>query len=539
NNLSILATPVNPAGMVTSQTAWPDPVAGGAPLTYTLYVTNTGIIALTATITDVLPAHITPPAPRVWQTILAPGATWSQTVVVTVEVAYTGALTNILHVTTLEGPAYLSTLTIRAAGGAAGIRRAADAFPSHNHLQSAASSFPGEIKKSLSAGASGKSNTVSVSVVKSGWCAQRSYWEGTVQAGPLQGQYLRFSFRDSSGKYASSNWQIPGVYGFWNTNLHLWACGCADPAATQTITVVADGTTYTQSGKGTAQMFHFGPIASNHNVRIETQCSDDPNPPPPSAGVVLIDPDGFVFNIDKGGDYSGPGGMFNPVEAMSGVTVTCMVSMPQWGGWIPWPAHVYNQTNPQVTDVTYSDGVTTTGYFAFFTPPGHYYLQVEGIPGYQAWRSPVAEVITEIVHVNVPYTPDPFDVGEGEVTLTPLQVGGQTLVWNGVQIAPSVITVPVGSVVAWTSALSNTNTPEEIARWFADPVFRVLSDRDPLLDTTGFDSGYLEPGRVYRRQFHTPGMYTYEVYGQSGRVIATGESPGTTIYLPLVLRNAP
>ena len=53
---------------------------------------------------------------------------------------------------------------------------------------------------------------------------------------------------------------------------------------------------------------------------------------------------------------------------------------------MPWPAHLYNnQVNPQVTGAD--------GYFAFFTPPGFYYLQVDGKPGYQPWRSPVIQVV--------------------------------------------------------------------------------------------------------------------------------------------------
>ncbi len=111
----------------------------------------------------------------------------------------------------------------------------------------------------------------------------------------------------------------------------------------------------------------------------------------------MIDPDGFVFDVDAGGRYDALTGTFSPVVAVPGITVTAYVSMPEWGGWIPWPAHLYNgQVNPQVTG--------DDGYFAFFTPPGFYYLEAEGVSGYQAWRSPVVEVVNEIVHVNVPLT---------------------------------------------------------------------------------------------------------------------------------------
>jgi len=121
----------------------------------------------------------------------------------------------------------------------------------------------------------------------------------------------------------------------------------------------------------------------------------------PSDGGVLIDPDGYIFDVNQGFDPENP-----TLNAVAGVTVTAMVSMTEWGGWVPWPAHLYNnQVNPQVTGAE--------GYFAFFTPPGFYYLQVEGIPAtgsgqmpaYQSWRSPVVQVISEIVHVNVSYTP--------------------------------------------------------------------------------------------------------------------------------------
>ena len=177
---------------------------------------------------------------------------------------------------------------------------------------------------------------------------------------------------------------------------------------------------------------------------------------------------------------------------------------------MPWPAHLYDdQVNPQVTDDAHPDGITTIGYYAFFTPPGHYYLQVEGIPGYQEWRSPVVEVITQIVHVNVPYTPWVSDTDVYSVTVmpAPIKVGDGTL-WAGVQIDPAVITVPVGSTVEWTSALSETNTIDDLITWSENPIFQVLSERGPLQDTRGFDSGYLEPGRVYRRAFAYPGVYT-------------------------------
>jgi uncharacterized repeat protein (TIGR01451 family) len=374
------------------------------------------------------------------------------------------------------------------------------------------------------------SNVVKITTPPQGghWCPQRSYWEGTVKAGSLKGQEMSFQFRDANGNFSTQDWQMPGVHGFWDTLLHLKTC-CE--AATQVYTVTADGVDYVRSGPGT-DGYHIFAIGQAHTVQIKTQCGAEKKT---GDGDILIDPDGFVFDVDKGGGYDGTTGMFNPVQAISSITVTCMMSAPQWGGWVPWPAHLYeDQVNPQVTDDVYPDGITTTGYYAFFTPPGLYYLQVEGIPGYQEWRSPVVEVITQIVHVNVPYTPWISDTEVYSVSVLPAQLGPGTL-WNGVLLGPAVITMPVGSAIEWTSALSDTNTVDDLIRWSETPIFQVLSERDPLLDTTGFDSGYLEPGRAYRRAFARPGVYTYTVYGRSGRVVVIGDLP--KLYLPSVLKN--
>ncbi|MGC9358089.1 MAG: hypothetical protein ACP5GX_09485, partial [Anaerolineae bacterium] len=357
-----------------------------------------------------------------------------------------------------------------------------------------------------------------------GWCPQRSWWEGIIKAGSLAGQYQRYDFKSDSGIYSTQGWQMAGVYGFWDTDLNLYGCPCNEPGHTRVMTVVADGVTYTPVSV-VGDRFRFF-IGGAHNVNIISSCGDETEESP---GFVLIDPDGFVFDAELGGDYDAVTGMFDPVQAISGVTVTCMMSAPEQGGWIPWPAHVYSQTNPQVTDDVYPDGITTTGYYAFFTPPGHYYIQVEGVPstdsgqapGYQAWRSPVVEVITEIVHVNVPYTPWPVEITEA-ITLTP----------DGPD--PAAVTVPVGSAVAWSSQLRATDTISDLITWFENPVLHLKSDLDVLLDTDGWDAGYLEPGRIYRRRFPRPGTYAYtDALGHAGTIVVEP----APLYLPLVMKE--
>ncbi len=94
--------------------ATPDPVQAGAPLTYTIRVTNTGTMDLHATITDTLPAQLTsgrtssgtvilPGQIFTWTAFIPTGEVWTETVVGTVAWGYTGTLTNVVQVTTVEG----------------------------------------------------------------------------------------------------------------------------------------------------------------------------------------------------------------------------------------------------------------------------------------------------------------------------------------------------------------------------------------------------------------------------------------------------
>jgi hypothetical protein len=338
------------------------------------------------------------------------------------------------------------------------------------------------------------------------WCPQRSYWEGDVY-----NTHFVFHFRDDQGYYATNDFELPGVYGFQNTLLHLYSCCDRD---TNPFTVKADGTVYTTPVTHDGRMWTFN-IGAAHDVTIQSQCQVGGTPP--SHGVVLIDPDGFVFNQTKGGSYDPLSGMFAPVQAVSGITVTAYVSVPEWGGWIPWPAQLYdNQVNPQVTG--------DNGYFAFFTPPGLYYLQATGADGYQSWRSPLIEVITQVVHANVPLTPWTGG-GTSQVILLP----------DGPDQA--IITVSVGTSVEWLSSLGADATVADLERLTDDPVTILLSMLDPFTNGLGFDSGMLTPGQVYRRLFTMPGTYFYtDGAGHTAQVVVTGQAPGYSIYLPLVFK---
>jgi len=103
------------SGLQVTKQAAPDPVRTGMQLTYTLRLTNTSGLTLTATITDDLPDHVAPTGVLTWTpTITAPGGLWTETVVVTVERGYEGPLTNVVHVTSAEGATGIYTETSHA-----------------------------------------------------------------------------------------------------------------------------------------------------------------------------------------------------------------------------------------------------------------------------------------------------------------------------------------------------------------------------------------------------------------------------------------
>jgi uncharacterized repeat protein (TIGR01451 family) len=100
--------------LAVAKTATPDPVATGGQLTYTLRLTNTGAVSLTATVTDILPSHVSPTGVLTWTPpMILPGDTWTETVIVTCEMGYVGPLTNVVQAASEEGAAGAYTDTVR------------------------------------------------------------------------------------------------------------------------------------------------------------------------------------------------------------------------------------------------------------------------------------------------------------------------------------------------------------------------------------------------------------------------------------------
>jgi hypothetical protein len=351
------------------------------------------------------------------------------------------------------------------------------------------------------------SNAVTVTRQNSFWCPRRSSWEGSFHTvhGADATHHLRFGFRDNQGKLATEGWSFFAGTGLLDSTLTLHLCIC--PAGTDypsDVWVIANSTRYDPSG-GTEHIPTFSIPAASGAVEFHGLCGSTEIV---NHGTVLIDPDGFVFDVTQGFDPDNPAGQ----HVLPGATVTLMVDEPQLGGWVMWPAHLYaNQVNPQVTGAD--------GYYAFYTPPGRYTVQVSDKAGFQFWRSPVITVVDRLVHMNVPLTPITAPAAQA----LNLSVSG---------LEHPVLFLHPGDTLEWQSEVDPNLSTASRQSYTENPVIRLLSGLDPQANTLGWDSGMLIPGQTYRRQFSQAGVYAYtDGLGHSAQVVV-----GETLYIPIVRR---
>jgi hypothetical protein len=338
------------------------------------------------------------------------------------------------------------------------------------------------------------------------WCPTRSFWDGYVSYAhgvDINRLHMRFGFRNTAGQAATDNWYIFGGRAFEDTTLSLHLCTCSETGAYPTgVYALVNGVRYDPAGGTSVKTFSITPAGGP--VEFHGWCGTSEKI---SKGTILIDPDGFVFDVTKGFDPEDP-----TLHALAGMTVTLLVDEPDLGGWVQWPAHLYEQVNPQVTG--------NDGYYAFYTPPGKYYVRVTGADGFQSWRSPLITVKNELVHLNVPLTP----ISSQNVQVVNLTVTGPDR---------PVVHVKPGDTVEWSAEMIPNISPESRRLYTENPVLRLLSALDPLSDTLGFDSGMIAPGQSYRRRFDEKGVSFYDDgLGHTGRVMV-GIVP---VYLPVVLR---
>ncbi len=140
-----------------------------------------------------------------------------------------------------------------------------------------------------------------------------------------------------------------------------------------------------------AFQFWMSEPQSSYDVWVEWNCGG--NTYRENLMYILIDPDGYIFDqslVDAGSTITDS-------ILLNGV-ITAYVRIGD--DWDVWPAYVYGQSNPQMTDNTTDDGVQDAGYYSFLTPPGQYYLEATA-PGYQPFRSEIITVITDVIRLDI------------------------------------------------------------------------------------------------------------------------------------------
>lgn len=110
--------------------------------------------------------------------------------------------------------------------------------------------------------------------------------------------------------------------------------------------------------------------------------------------TVLVDPYGFVYARWFSPNWSRNNPMslsFFKVERIAGAKVT-LLFLSKVDEWVKWPADLYSQINPQLTD--------KEGDFAFLAPTGKYKLFAKA-KGYRDYIGEEFEVGTEVVNMNI------------------------------------------------------------------------------------------------------------------------------------------
>jgi plastocyanin len=221
-----------------------------------------------------------------------------------------------------------------------------------------------------------------------------------------------------------------------------------------------------------------------------------------SQSQVLIDPDGVVYDANTG-------------AKLSGASVMCLqqndASLPATGStYTAWPAANFGQVNPQTTQ--------TDGYFAFFTPPGVYRLDVNKA-GYQPYRSPDLRVVSMPVRHDAPLTP---------IVSEPAQV---TILIGENGFEPAVVRVAPGAVVAFVNGDVRDHNVK------GTPAAAAITVAANVVTPGGFDSGALGPGQRFTIKLNSPGTFTLSDASEADAAGAVIAAPiGGRVLLPLIRR---
>lgn len=272
--------------------------------------------------------------------------------------------------------------------------------------------------------------------------------------------------RDEDGRADPDGWKVALRTGITTTQQYTVSVRicCQNPTGV-TLTVGSDVYTMADTGGGWYQTVIDAPGVPNAPITLTVNCDGITGG---GEGEGLIDPDGYIFDVDVG----------KSTTNLSGLTVTCLEYDQSTSGWDRWPAELYEeQVNPQTTG--------DDGYYSFFTPPGDYQITVDETTDYQGYRSWTLTVISTPVHLDIPLT-KVYTEAQYAVSV------------DASGFVPATLEVVQGSVVEWT----NNEVLDGV--WHT-----TTSDVDARTDTRGWDSGLLDSGDSYRRRFDTLGTFTY------------------------------
>lgn len=114
--------------------------------------------------------------------------------------------------------------------------------------------------------------------------------------------------------------------------------------------------------------------------------------------TVLVDPYGYAYEAQRN-----PWSWKKPWQIFSSTQVTLLGAHIQLyqqmrdTSWSIWPGHLYNQVNPQITG--------RDGQFAFFVPPGTYYLEAS-LDGFLPYKGKPFVVTDTLLNINIPLERD-------------------------------------------------------------------------------------------------------------------------------------
>ena len=111
--------------------------------------------------------------------------------------------------------------------------------------------------------------------------------------------------------------------------------------------------------------------------------------------TILIDPYGYAYEKQRN-----PWSWKKPWQIFSSTHVTLLganIQLYQDMSWNIWPGHLYNQVNPQITG--------RDGQFAFFVPPGTYYLEAT-LGGFLPYKGKPFVVTDTLLNINIPLERD-------------------------------------------------------------------------------------------------------------------------------------